>query len=150
MLKLASSYKFSDHSVQNWRCSKRILFGAGWFEMGILGRKREPVSHCYCISSKIVSAGHIRNSETYLWARGEAKGLIKWSRWFFICPRGYFNHNIHNFIYQLLINLCPGIHKRQERYKITNTRCTKKLLPKIEQSKWPTTLFFSVGNFLIT
>ena len=26
-------------------------------------------------------------------------------------------NNIHNFISRLRINLCPGIHKRQERYK---------------------------------
>ena len=72
----------------------------------------------YYVMGKIVSEGHIRNSETYLWARCKAEGLIKWSRWFLICPRDDFNHNIHNFISRLRINLCPGIHKRQERYKI--------------------------------
>ena len=32
-------FKVSDHSVQNSRSSERNLFGTGWFEMGILGRK---------------------------------------------------------------------------------------------------------------
>ena len=74
----------------------------------------------YYVMGKIDSEGHIRNSETFLWARGEAEGLIKWSRWFLICPRGDFN-NIHNFISRLRINLCPGIHKRQERYNMLIT-----------------------------
>ena len=52
----------------------------------------------YYIMVKIVSEGHIRNSETYLWAQSEAEGLIKGSRWFLICQRDDFNHNIHNFI----------------------------------------------------
>ena len=32
------------------------------------------------VMGKIDSEGHIWNSETYLWARGKAEGLIKWSR----------------------------------------------------------------------
>ena len=41
MLKVAHiyMYKVSDHSEQNRRSNiKKILFGAGWFKMGILGR----------------------------------------------------------------------------------------------------------------
>ena len=48
----------------------------------------------------------------------QSRGSHKMVEVVFICPRGDFNHNIHNFLSRLLINLCPGIHKRQEKYKI--------------------------------
>ena len=61
---------------------------------------------------KIALEGNISNSETYLWTRGEAEGLINGSRWLIICPRDNFTHNIHNFIIRLRNKFLPEYQKK--------------------------------------
>ena len=62
----------------------------------------------------IITEGHLTNSETGLWTRGKAEGLINRSRGLVICPREDFTHNIHNIQNKFL----PESQKRQKSYKI--------------------------------
>ena len=65
--------------------------------------------------------------------------------WVKSSPRDDFNHNIHNFISRLLYKFCPGIHKRQERYK--TMYIMRKILPRAY--KQPPRPFYETLGFAV-